>query len=63
MDKDRLLRIKQIIPDYLPISKASFWAGVKTGRYPKPLKLSERTTCWRESEILAIVRRGAAGNE
>ena len=55
---DRLLRLAQIIPDLLPISKSAFWNGVKSGRFPKSVKLGPRTTCWRESEILAIVEQG-----
>ena len=58
---DRLIRVKDIVGckksgtrGYLPISKASWWAGVAEGKYPAPIKLGARTTCWRESEILAI---------
>jgi prophage regulatory protein len=64
-NKDRLLRIwevigheKKNIPAIIPISRSSFLAGIKKGKFPKPLKLGERTVCWRESEILAII--GAA---
>lgn len=56
----RLLRLKQIIPDKIPISKSSWWAGVKTGKYPKPLKLGERTTVWRESDIDRIIVGGVS---
>lgn len=59
---DRLLRIKDICgckktgsAGYLPISKSSWWAGVAEGKFPRPIKLGARTTCWRESEILALV--------
>lgn len=55
---DRLLRIKQIIPDKLPISKSSFWNGVRSGKYPKPMKLGERTSVWRESEIDRLIEEG-----
>jgi len=54
----RLLRLKQIIPNKIPISKSSWWAGVKSGKYPKPLKLGERTTVWREENIDAIIAGG-----
>ena len=57
METDRLLRIKQIIPAILPVSKAHFWAGVKDGRYPAPVKISERVTAWRASDIYAIVNK------
>ena len=60
---ERLLRIKQICGDkksstigYLPISKSAWWDGVAKGKFPKPLKLGPRTTCWREADILAIVK-------
>jgi len=29
--------------------------GVRSGRYPKPVKLGPRTTCWRASDILALI--------
>ena len=55
---DRLLRINQFIPDILPISKTSWWNGVKAGIYPKPLKLGPRTTVWRESDVMRLVEHG-----
>jgi len=60
MNTDRLLRIKDIIPAILPVSRAHFWAGVKTGKYPRPFKLSDRVTVWRESEIMQLVQHGGA---
>lgn len=62
---DKLLRVRDIVRDkknsnagYLPISKATWWKGVAEGKYPQPIKLGPKTTCWRESEILELVRRG-----
>lgn len=55
---DRLLRITQIIPDILPISKSNFYAGIKEGKFPPPVKLGPRTSTWRESEIRQIVENG-----
>lgn len=43
------------IPALLPISKSSFWAGCKSGKYPKPLKLGPRTTVWRIEDIRALI--------
>ena len=60
----RLLRLKQIIGDpkssppleaIIPISKSSWWAGVKTGRFPQAIKLGENTTAWREDEVRELV--------
>jgi len=55
---DKLLRLKQIIPEKIPISKSSWWAGIACGKYPKPMKLGERTTVWRESEIDRLIEEG-----
>jgi prophage regulatory protein len=50
----RLLRLPQVL-ELLPVSKSHWWQGVKDGRYPAPVKLSERITCWRESDIHALL--------
>ena len=63
-DMPRLLRLKQIVGDpksdppiepIIPISKSSWWEGVKSGRYPQAIKLSANTTVWREDEVRALV--------
>lgn len=56
----------QILPDtgfvrlptvlrVVPVGKSSWWAGVKTGRYPKPVKLGPKTTAWRVEDIRALI--------
>ncbi|MEW6429578.1 MAG: AlpA family phage regulatory protein [Thermodesulfobacteriota bacterium] len=59
------LRLKQIvgdqaagIPAIIPVSKSTWWDGVKTGRYPQPVKLSSRCTAWRVEDIRALVEQG-----
>lgn len=49
------------IPPIIPICKSSWWAGVKTGKYPKPVKLGQRTTCWRVEDIRALVASASGG--
>ncbi|HUJ18938.1 MAG TPA: AlpA family phage regulatory protein [Nitrospirota bacterium] len=39
----------------IPVSKSSWWAGVKSGKYPKPVKLSARCTCWRVEDIRSLI--------
>jgi predicted DNA-binding transcriptional regulator AlpA len=41
----------------IPISKSVWWDGVRTGRYPAPVKLSPRTSAWRAEDIRALVER------
>ena len=59
------LRIPQIIgdpkanppiPAIIPVGKSTWWAGVKSGRYPQPVRtLGERITAWRVEDIRALV--------
>ncbi len=56
-DTDRLIRLREVL-EFIPISKSTWWEGVRTGRYPKPIKLGSRLTCWRLADILEIVERG-----
>lgn len=46
------------IPAVIPVSKSSWWLGVKKGRFPKPVKLGPRTTAWRVEDIRALVEQG-----
>ena len=46
---------KQNIPALIPIGRTSFINGVKSGKYPKPVKLGERTTAWRVGDIRALI--------
>jgi predicted DNA-binding transcriptional regulator AlpA len=39
----------------IPVSKSTWWAGVKSGRFPKPVKLGPRITAWRVEEIRALI--------
>lgn len=40
----------------LGISKTSFWAGIKEGRFPKPVKLGSRMVGWPVDEIRALIK-------
>ena len=48
------------IPAVIPVSRSAWWAGVKTGRYPKPVKLGPHTTAWRVEDIRALIERGCS---
>ena len=62
------LRLSQIVGDkkagiaaIIPVSKSTWWQGVKSGRYPQPVKLSERCTAWRVEDVLALIDQTASG--
>ncbi len=44
------LRLPEVLK-FIPVSKSTFWAGIKTGRFPKPQKISPRITVWRAEDI------------
>jgi prophage regulatory protein len=66
LQKNSYLRLPQIIgnpkadppiPPVYPVSKSTWWAGVRSGRFPKSYKLGPRTTAWRVSDILELIER------
>lgn len=59
------VRLPQIIGDkksnppvsaIIPVSKSTWWNGVKSGRFPKPVKLGPRTTAWRVEDIKKLIK-------
>lgn len=46
----------------IPVSKSTWWQGVKDGRFPKPVKLGPRTTAWRAEEVRALYDCKEDGN-
>ncbi|MGD7036362.1 helix-turn-helix transcriptional regulator [Methylotuvimicrobium buryatense] len=60
------LRIWQILgnpktgtPAIIPVSRTTWWRGVKSGRYPAGVKLSTRTTAWRAEDIRKLIEEAA----
>jgi prophage regulatory protein len=43
------------IPPIIPVSEATWWAGVKSGRFPAPIKLGTKITAWRVEDIRAFI--------
>lgn len=43
------------IPAIIPVSKSTWWAGVKAGRFPAPVKLGPRITAWRVEDIRTLI--------
>ena len=39
----------------IPIGRSTWWAGVKSGRFPKPVKLGPRTTVWKVEDIRKLI--------
>lgn len=43
------------IPPIIPVCRSTWWSGIKSGRYPKGIKISPRRTAWRVQDIQALL--------
>lgn len=43
---------------HIPVSRSTWWAGVKSGKYPAPVKsLGANITAWKAEDIHALIAR------
>jgi predicted DNA-binding transcriptional regulator AlpA len=47
----------------IPVCASAWWAGVKSGKYPQPVKLGPRTTAWRVEDIRDLIEKISRGEE
>lgn len=53
-------KAKPPIPAVIPVSKSTWWEGVKSGRYPQPVRtLGRRITAWHVEDIRNLIRASA----
>lgn len=52
----RLLRLPEVLRIY-PVSRSTWYAGIKGGIYPEPVRLSSRVVAWYEDDIMNLARR------
>jgi predicted DNA-binding transcriptional regulator AlpA len=50
-------RPRPAIEPLIPISASAWWAGVRGGRYPQPIRLGDRITVWKKSDIDALLEQ------
>jgi len=60
--KTGFVRLPQILA-VIPVGKSTWWAGVKSGKYPQPIKLGENTTAWKAEDIHTLIARLSAESE
>lgn len=57
LDKTQgFLRLKEVL-QLFPVSKSTWWNGVRLGHYPQPVKLATRVTAWRAADILTLIKK------
>ena len=48
-------RPRPAVQSIIPVSRASWYKGIKSGIYPTPIKLGARISVWKASDIQALV--------
>ena len=56
---EKLLRLSEVLTR-VPISRSAWYAGVKDGKFPPPIKLGPKTSAWRESDVNRLIQELAA---
>ena len=57
------LRLNQVL-QLIPYKKTAWYAGLKAGRFPKPVALGDRARGYRVEDIAALIQRlGAQASE
>lgn len=52
------IRISEVL-QRVPVSRSTIWRWVKVGKFPAPVKLSERITAWRLDDVDAWLASSA----
>jgi len=55
-----LMRLKQVLT-VVPVSRSTWFSGVRSGRFPKPVRLSPRCVAWRGRDIAQLIE-GSEGH-
>lgn len=56
LPSEGLVRLRVVLA-VIPVGRSTWWAGVKSGRFPAPVKLGPRTTAWRVEDIRRLLER------
>lgn len=55
LPNEGLVKVKDVLK-VIPVGKSSWWSGVKSGRFPKPIKLSTRNVAWDVVDIRKLLQ-------
>ena len=56
MENESYMRLKDILK-IIPVSRTTWWRGVKSGVFPPSIKLTTRTTVWRNRDIKELLNK------
>ena len=49
-----LIKLPDVLQLY-PVSRSSWYEGIKLGKYPPPIKIGPRSSAWRLSDINKLI--------
>ena len=52
--EEGFVRLPQIL-SIIPVSASTWWRGVRSGKHPRPVRLSARTSAWRVEDIRKLI--------
>ena len=55
---DAFVRLPTVLAVY-PVGRSTWWAGVKNGKYPAPIKLGANISAWRAGQIRQLIQQPA----
>lgn len=56
------LRLAQVLTFY-PVKRSTWYAGIKSGRYPRAHKLGPRASAWRAEDIRELIEQASSNPE
>ena len=61
LPKTGFVRLASILAPFgpIPVGRSTWWEGVRTGRFPKPVKLGPRTTAWKVEDIRDLIEKAS----
>ncbi|WP_423679958.1 MULTISPECIES: helix-turn-helix transcriptional regulator [unclassified Undibacterium] len=50
----KFIRLRRVL-EIMPVSRSTWYAGINSGRFPKPFKIGPRAVAWLQSDIDKLV--------
>lgn len=53
-------RLPQVL-EIIPTNRCAWYAGIRAGIFPQPVRISKRSVAWKKDEVHALAARMAEG--
>lgn len=62
LPSEGFIRLRDLLKIF-PISESAWWAGVREGRYPKPVQLGAQLRAWKVSDVRKLISAVSDGKQ